>query len=140
MDELIPKFSSRLWFIYQFHYSNWIVLFFGIFSSNYVINFTDKNLLFDIASLQVHILNTTTTLQTYRRQSLHYSSMYFLSKNYPHFLFKNFWNQLKGNANEQQFIFSSSWVFWLETYCSTTAWEVEKGIRPMSLRHLIKDW
>lgn len=31
-------------------------------------------------------------------------------------------------------------LFWLKTYCSTTAREVEKGIRPMSLWHLIKDW
>lgn len=30
-------------------------------------------------------------------------------------------------------------LFWLKTYCSTTAREVEKGIRPMSLWHLIKD-
>jgi len=67
----------------------------------------DKNPLFDILSSQVQLLNTTTTFQTDGSQGLHYSSMYFPSR----FLLKNFQNQMKGNANEEQFIFSSSILF-----------------------------
>lgn len=58
MDKLIRKFSSRLWFIYQFHYSNWKMLFFGIFSSNYVINFKDKRICYLTSHLHKCIFST----------------------------------------------------------------------------------
>lgn len=93
---------------------------FSVFA--FVIISSDKNLLFYIPTSQVQVLNTTTTLQTYGRQGLHYLSSYFPSC----FLYKNFQNQMKGNANEEQFIYSSS--------CSIFGWKLTAALQPGKLK------